>query len=550
MHRPALTLARGAAVLALVSLAVPAVSPFAATADDTDAVHTANIDHVTTLGYPQRAYPIGPATEPGGSEFDYAEQTEKQGGTDLETVTLLADHDGDLIPTPRDFVVAGTYRNGMQLVDVTDPANPVIAQTYDCGIAQGDVQVFTRDDGHTYVAYAQDDIASDALYTSTCFQEGFDLIGVDTPTSPGNADAINSSGGGLYGSFIIDITNPYAAAGPDRVRTVGWARWKNGSHNNTVSPDGKWLYISNQDLIPRTSAGGGEGLYQIEVFSLADVTNPVKVAEVPLTTGTGPHDITFSADQTRAYVAAVSHSVVLDTTDPAAPVVIGVIEDPAITIHHQADPIDLDGRRYLVVSDELAGVIEGSAVCPGGGLHIYDVTGELEKTPRKVGVFEIPQIAPPGQYHNRCTAHVFKAYPDQDIMTVAWYGAGVRVLDISGLAGLSLGVTPAVGSVGTGIREIGSWFFSETETQVGSQTWAAKIHRFDTDGSAYIFANDLDRGLDVFKWNGTADLGTPGTFVTSTAAQREAVTGSLTSTSANGSGAKALPFCVLLPTLD
>lgn len=534
--------ARAAAILALVAVAMPAASSLA-TAAEGDAVHTANIEHVATLGYPQRAYPLGPATEPGGTEFAYTASTRKQGGTDLETVTLLADHDGDQIPTPRDFVVAGTYRNGMQLVDVTDPEHPVIAQTYDCGIAQGDVQIFTRANGHTYVAYAQDDIASEALYTSTCFQEGLSLFGLNTPTNPKNADAINTAGGGLYGSFIIDITNPYTAAGPDRVRTVGWARWRHGSHNNTVSPDGRWLYISNQDLIPSSSSAGGKGLYQIEVFSLADVTNPVKVAEVPLNTGAGPHDITFSADMSRAYVAAVSHSLVLDTTNPGNPKVISVIEDPAITIHHQADPIDIGGRRYLVVSDELAGVIEGAAVCPGGGLHIYDVTGDLEKTPRKVGVFEIPQVAPPGQYHNRCTAHVFKAYPEQGIMTIAWYGAGVRVLDISDLVGPSVGVAPQLGSVGLGVHEIGSWFFSETDTQAGSQTWAAKIHRFETDGSAYIFANDLDRGLDVFRWDGTADLGDPGQFVSSTAASQPRVVPVGTATEP---GVRALPYCVLL----
>lgn len=539
MSRRKVKILGAAASIALLAVLVPGAPSFA----EFDAVRTANIDHVANLAYPQRAYPIGPATEPGGSEFDYAAQIEKQGGTDLETVTLLADHDGDLVPTERDFVLAGTYRNGLQIVDVTDPENPVIAQTYDCGIAQGDVQVFTREDGHTYVAYAQDDISSDALYTSTCFQEGLDLVGLDVPTSPGNARAINTSGGGLYGSFIIDITNPYTDEGPGRVRTVGWARWRYGSHNNTVSPDGKWLYISNQDLIPRTSAAGGKGLYQIEVFSLADVTNPQKVAEVPLTTGAGPHDITFSADMTRAYVAAVSHSVVLDTTDPAAPTVIGFIEDPSITIHHQADPIDIGGRRYLVVSDELAGVIEGAAACPGGGLHIYDVTGDLERTPLKVGVFEIPQVAPPGQYHRRCTAHVFKAYPEQGVMTIAWYGAGVRVLDISDLPGLSLGVAQQVGSLGLGVREIGSWFFNETSTQVGSQTWAAKIHRFAADGSAYIFANDLDRGLDVFLWDGTSDLGSPGEFIPSTAASQPRLVDAVTAQS--DVGASGLPYCVL-----
>ena len=513
------------ALFALVVVGLPAAPGRASSA-----VHTPNLTHVTNLQYPLQPYPSG-------APFNYA-ATNRQGGTDIETFTQVVDLGNG--PEERVFAAAGTYRNGVQLVDVTDPANPVLAQTYPCGIAQGDVQIIERG-GRTYVAYAQDDIPSQALYTTACFTEALALYGYDVPTTPGDANAIDSDGG-ISGTFIIDVTNPYATSGTDRVQTVGWARAPAGSHNATVDPSGYWLYNSNQDLLPRSNTEGNP-LFEVEIFDLSDLTNPVKVGAVPLTTGAGPHDITFSADGTRAYAAAVSHTVVIDTTDKANPAVIGVIEDPAISIHHQADPVDMGGRSFLVVSDELAGVAQGGGACPGGGLHVYDVTGDLERTPVKVGYFAISQVAPPGQHHLRCTAHVFRFYPEQQLMTIAWYGAGVRVVDISGLLGPSVGVTPQLPTVGTGMKEIASFWFPQAAGQAGSQTWAAKVHSFDADGSAYIFANDLDRGFDVYRFDASAPQGTdPGQWLSPDEA--------LALAQSRGVPAKwdgATPVCVIVP---
>jgi len=493
-------------------------------------VGTPNMSHVANIQYPARPYPTGAGL--------WTESLANQ-GTDLETTTITVDG------VDRDFVVAGSYRNGLQLIDVTDPTAPAVAQTFDCGIGQGDVQIIKRD-GRTYAAYAQDDIATDALLTSTCMREALTLRGLPIPETPGDAEPIKDR----FGTLIIDITNPYVTEGDERVKVVGWAAWANGSHNATVSPDGMWLYNSNQDLVPKTPVKG-QNLYQIEVFSLADLTNPVKVAAVPLNTGAGPHDITFSSDGTRAYVAAISHTVVLNTVDPANPTVIGTIVDPAISIHHQADPIDINGRRYVIVSDELAGVIEGAAACPGGGLHVYDVTGYLETAPLKVGAFYIPEVAPPGQTHRRCTAHVFKFYPEQKKMTIAWYGAGVRVLDLSEMTGVTAGATTVVGSVGAGIKEIASYYFTQSdETTIdGSQTWAAKIHRFEPDGSAYIFANDLDRGFDVYRYDATASESMdPGTWVAGQLAKLPAPPAppSAPAAAAGTSAGRPLPYCVLI----
>jgi hypothetical protein len=99
-----------------------------------------------------------------------------------------------------------------------------------------------------------------------------------------------------------------------------------------------------------------------------------------------------------------------------------------------------------------------------------------------------------------------------------------------------------VGSVGVGIKEIASFWYPQIEGRAGSQTWSAKALRFDANGSAYIFANDLDRGFDVYRFDATAPRGTdPGSWVTVPAASSVAKF----NPTAKWSG--ALPVCVIVP---
>jgi hypothetical protein len=86
-------------------------------------------------------------------------------------------------------------------------------------------------------------------------------------------------------------------------------------------------------------------------------------------------------------------------------------------------------------------------------------------------------------------------------MTIGWYNAGVRVVDISGLVGASVGVSPAVGNTPVGMREVAYRYF---------EAWNAKIHKLEKDGSAYVFANDITRGLDVFRYHATEEASADG----------------------------------------
>lgn len=312
----------------------------------------------------------------------------------------------------RDFAFVGTYLNGLQVVDITDPESPTVVAVYDCAVAQADVFLFERPDlGRTFVAYSSDVIPGQ--------------------TDSSGCHTHNGVEPDRYGTFIIDVTNPLDP------RSVSFIEFPRGTHQVSVHPSGRWVYSSPSALV-------SDRLGEFHIADVTDPWNPGEPVAVPLDTGLDAHDIIFSADGRRAYVAALTHTLVVDTTDPGRPEVIGRILDPTITIHHEAHPFTtvdaLTGieHTFLLIVDEFAGAA-GNEVCPGGGIHVYDITGHLERMPVKVGAFFAPEVGPvegAGQGAaglDRCTAHVLQIHPDRGIATVAWYALGTRVLDLSGL---------------------------------------------------------------------------------------------------------------------
>ncbi len=390
-------------------------------------------------------------------------------GTDIEFVKIGG----------RQYALGGSYMNGMQIVDITNPRESRIVSVYDCGVTQGDVQVFRQASkpGRVFVSYASDTTGDG---TSTCYQEAAAL----------GFDVKKPNGSGKNGSFIAEITDPL------RPKTVSFVEVAQGTHNGTIHPSGNYLYNSNSDLIHQSP------MPAIEVFDITNFAAPVKVTELALPTfpglGTESHDITFKSDGTRAYSAALSQGVVIDTTNPAAPSIVSTWNDPAINVWHQADPFtttDADGneRSFVLVEDEFAGAA-GGPVCPSGGFHVYEVTGELEKDPVKVGYWNIDDVSFSGEATGTCTAHVFRIHEREQVMTVAFYNGGVRVVDLSGLAGISLGSTQVTGE---GMKEIGYYRMPDADT------WSAKTPQINRKtGDFYLFGNDMKRGLDIYHFDG------------------------------------------------
>ncbi len=435
--------------------------------------------HESPAHFERTALAAGPAEGGEGksmthvANLQYAPLAEGRGqnGSDIEFLTV-----GE-----KDYALAGTLRNGLQIVDITAPASPSIAAVYECPINQGDVQVF-RQGTRILATYTADSrINTDAGFAeSQCVRE---------------ANALGSQiDGSEAGTFLVDLTDPTAPS------TVSFIEIAKGSHNQTVHPSGDYLYNSNSDLIINSP------LPQITIHDISDPSAPRFVQDFKYppgepNLGEESHDIFFNSTGTRAYVASLGSTLILDTTNPETPKIISQFIDSTNSLVHQSDLVSLpraDGtvRDLLITTDEQAGALPQST-CPGGGLHIYDVTGDKERNPlaNKQGVWFIPSFAPaPGE---TCTSHVLRMYPDQQMLTIAWYSQGVRTLDISGLAEFKGNPSVVARGNGAGMREVGSFFFPED-----SDTWSFKTNRIAADGSFFGYGNDIVRGLDVFRFDG------------------------------------------------
>ena len=319
MRRLAVTTA-----LVLLALAAPAAAQDA---------HSPNLTHVANLPYEAR----------NGTTPNY--------GTDIEFARI-----GD-----RQYALAGSYRNGLQIVDITDPEQARIAAVYDCGITQGDPQVFTRGE-RTYVTYTSDTYGDG---TSTCYREAAAL----------GFEVLKADGTGRNGTFIVDITDPLAR------RRSRSSRVEQGSHNQTVHPSGNYLYNSNCDLITTTTPA-------IEVFDIRDFAAPRKVAELALPLAPGPrHRVARHHVQRERRPRLLGRALAgrdhrhqrsgrPEHRSPASSTRRST-SAPGRPVH--ADRRHRAQRDFLIVEDEFAGAA-GFDPCPSGGLHVYDITGPLEAT--------------------------------------------------------------------------------------------------------------------------------------------------------------------------
>jgi hypothetical protein len=418
------------------------------------ATHSDNMSHVKNVPYEIR----NGGTPNFGTDIEFAKVGTKQ------------------------YALAGSYKNGMQIVDITSPANARVAAVYDCGVTQGDIQVFRQADkpGRLFATYASDTYGDG---TSTCYRDAAAL----------GFDVRKADGTGKNGTFILEITNPLAP------KTVSFVEVAQGSHNQTIHPSGRYLYNSNSDLATSFQPA-------IEVFDISNFAAPVKTAELALPVrpglGSESHDISFSKAGDRAYSAALSQGVIIDTEDPARPEIISTYLDPTINVWHQSEPFTFTGaggskRTFLFTEDEFAGAA-GGPVCPSGGFHVYDITGDKELNPQKVGYWNTDDIRPTTGPDQTCTAHVFRIHEREQMLTVAYYNGGVRVVDLAGL----------VSNTGPGMKELGFYRFDD------SDSWSAKTPQISRTGSFYLYGNDIARGLDVYKFTaGGATSAHPGTWL-------------------------------------
>jgi hypothetical protein len=325
----------------------------------------------------------------------------------------------------------------LRSIDITDPENPKVVDTIECGFNQG--------------------------YLDISFDDRTLLMGSDAAGVSG----IECLGAGLPGFMTIDISDP------TEMKPMGFAAIARGSHGATAHPKKPLVYDSYGDVIATEVA-------EFEIWSIENPKRPrlMKIVSVP--GYHGPHDMTFSPDGKLMVASNVSTLMVFDTSDPRSPVLLSIQQAPGATHTHESR-FTPDGR-HLVVTDE---TIPSPWPCPGGGLYFYDVGDEGELTFK--GLFQLDDLILPGGRTSPtfCTAHVIGLSADGTKIAASWHGAGVRYIDITHMDGASFGGDLATGQ---GAKELG-WFTADD-----SETMSAKFYK-----GPYIYSNDLNRGFEVFK---------------------------------------------------
>lgn len=334
------------------------------------------------------------------------------------------------------------------------------------------------------------------------------LATLETPRSQRGASMIAYPDGRLVavvstsaGFDVVDLTDPTK---PEIVAEVEPTM---GGHKVGVVPGTPIVYNANSGgggLLPTSNLGMGEGV--TEIYDLTDPRAPVHVQD--FANGYGCHHVYFwndaSQDKARAICAGIEMTQIWDVADPRDPKVL-----VNIPVHH-GNPslpsmaasiaafshfsiLNTDGT-ILVVGDEFMG--GGAAQCDGfagpgkhvsgplGNLWFYDVSVETE--PKLLGWFSPPPHtqspnldtggSPIGLLFNAapgCTAHHGRIVPDpageRELIVMAWYGAGVVLVDFTDPAD--------------------PWMVDQFAD--GTDTWEAWYY------NGYVFTGDLRRGLDV-----------------------------------------------------
>jgi WD40 repeat protein len=354
-------------------------------------------------------------------------------GTDVELQSRK-----DATGKVHDYAFVGTMGAGTRIFDVTDPAHPSFAGGYTDSGWENDVQLR----GDLLVATfdgvnGEDSSASTCLKTRypTALGQGVDIYRLAFDSKEADFDV----------QLLTCVANP-----------------PGGAHNATLSPDGKWLAISNCcsdwsiDVVDVRDAGKAVHRYRLideskkatssngfprcptnSTFTCVVMTKPDGSSASGLWR---PHDVHFSRNAAIAYVAAINSTWIVDVsrvlsgtvkTIAVIPNLLheGGVENPRnIEISHQAD-VSKDGK-ILVVSDERGGGLTntGCNTDPNGvigGLHFFALApvdgapqsaGATPATPKKLGDYFNPNPmlaydpleADFVRVERACTAHVFR----------------------------------------------------------------------------------------------------------------------------------------------
>jgi hypothetical protein len=249
----------------------------------------------------------------------------------------------------------------------------------------------------------------------------------------------NASSSNASGLAIWDVSDP---ANPVELGFFSVGRRVRGVHEFTIGQRGdRWyayLAVSNSEVT------GGPG--DLRVLDVTDPRNPLELVDwgarkdAGLPVGTGSrcapacrgqvpqaflHSVALSADGRTAYLSYWDLGlIVLDVSEPNAPRWIGRFAEPSSAEGNTHSVALAHDGKLALVADETFGP-------PWGRLRLVDIQDPTN--PVQVGSFDTADSAAgtPGEQYAYTIHNPLADDRDPNRAYLAWYGDGVRVLDIS-----------------------------------------------------------------------------------------------------------------------
>ena len=387
------------------------------------------------------------------------------------------------------YVFVGNYA-GINVYDISDPANPTLDVSIVCPGGQGDVSVH----GDLLFMSAQEtrgrlDCGAEGVEEEVSMERfrGVRIFDISDMRNPRQVAAVQTCRGSHTHSLVSDLANPERIF----VYVSGTSRVRPGDELPGCSS-------AEADEDPNTS------YFRIEVIEVpldnpADsrVVNEPRIFEVDgniagLWEGGdyGPgtqssrrtdrcHDITAYPHLGLAGGACSGNGILLDISDPANPVRIEDVADPNFAYWHSAT-FNNDGTTVLF-TDEWGG--GGAPRCMGSDLPEWGANAMFKLKDGKLslaGYYKLP--APQTEFEN-CVAHngSLIPVPGRDIKAQAWYQGGLSVFDFTDPSDA---------------YEIA--FFDRGPISEGGQSRLTGGYWSTYWYNGYIYGSEIVRGMDVF----------------------------------------------------
>ena len=405
-----------------------------------------------------------------------------------------------------DHAFIGNF-NGFQIYDISNPDSPSLVTAVVCPGGQGEVSVY----GNLLFMSAEEtrartDCGAPSAPTGSPLRfRGVRIFDISNIASPVQVATVQTCRGSHTHTLLKsphDDANIYVYVnGTGGVRSATeLARCKPlppGTNLTTPHTDqGLSQFLVEVIKVPLAAPQNAAVVHEARLMQVGDVINGLQNGPTsplhPSGTGWSPspstdscHDITVFPAKDIAAGACEGNGILIDISDPAHPTRISAVADPRFAYWHGAT-FSNDGTK-VIFTDEWGG---GTAPrCRAtddlswGANAIYEIVGGQF-------VFKSYVKMPAAQTNQEnCVSHLpsLVPVPGRDIITQAWYQAGVSVIDF----------TDAANPKEIGYYDRGP--ISGTGLVLGG-LWSSYYY------NGRIFGSEIARGFDVWNLTPTAEL--------------------------------------------